>query len=71
MVSIRAGSGSGTGFVVDTDGTIVTNAHVVGGSERVEVQFADDRTVTGDVRGVDASSDLAVVQVDPDATRDR
>ena len=66
VVSIRAGSGSGTGFVVDSDGTIVTNAHVVGDSDRVEVQFADDRTVTGEVRGVDTSSDLAVVQVDPD-----
>jgi putative serine protease PepD len=66
VVSIRAGSGSGTGFVVDSDGTIVTNAHVVGDSGRVEVQFADDRTVTGEVRGVDTSSDLAVVQVDPD-----
>ncbi len=64
VVSIRTGSGSGTGFVVDTDGTIVTNAHVVGESDRVEVQFADDRTVTGQVRGVDTSSDLAIVHVD-------
>jgi putative serine protease PepD len=65
VVSIRTGGGSGTGFVVDTDGTIVTNAHVVGDSDRVEVQFADDRTVTGEVRGVDTSSDLAIVRVDP------
>jgi putative serine protease PepD len=65
VVSIRTGSGSGTGFVVDTDGTIVTNAHVVGESDRVQVQFADDRTVTGQVRGVDTSSDLAIVHVDP------
>jgi putative serine protease PepD len=65
VVSIRTGGGSGTGFVVDTDGTIVTNAHVVGDSDRVEVQFADDRTLTGDVRGVDTSSDLAIVRVDP------
>ena len=65
VVSIRTDSGSGTGFVVDTDGTIVTNAHVVGESDRVDVQFADDRSVTGEVRGVDRSSDLAIVQVDP------
>ena len=63
VVSIRTGSGSGTGFVVDTDGTIVTNAHVVGDSDSVQVQFSDDRTATGDVRGVDRSSDLAIVQV--------
>jgi putative serine protease PepD len=65
VVSIRTGGGSGTGFVVDRGGTIVTNAHVVGESQRVEVQFADDRTVTGEVRGVDPSSDLAIVHVDP------
>jgi putative serine protease PepD len=68
VVSIRTDEGSGTGFVVDKDGTIVTNAHVVGDSGSVEVQFADDRTVTGEVRGVDPSSDLAVVHVDPGAT---
>ena len=65
VVSIRADGGSGTGFVVDTDGTVVTNAHVVGGSDRVQLQFSDDRTVTAEVRGVDTSSDLALLHVDP------
>ena len=65
VVSIRAGNGSGTGFVVDTDGTVVTNAHVVGDSDQVSLQFSDDRTVTADVRGVDTSSDLAVLHVEP------
>ena len=65
VVSVRAGSGSGTGFVVDTSGTVVTNAHVVGDNERVELQFSDDRTVDAEVRGVDTSSDLAVLHVDP------
>ena len=66
VVSVRTGSGSGTGFVVDTGGTVVTNAHVVGDSERVELQFSDDRTVDAEVRGVDTSSDLAVLHVDPE-----
>jgi putative serine protease PepD len=64
VVSVRAGSGSGTGFVVDADGTLVTNAHVVGDASTVEVQFSDDRTAEATVRGVDRSSDLAVLEVD-------
>jgi putative serine protease PepD len=64
VVSVRTGSGSGTGFVVDAGGTLVTNAHVVGDASEVEVQFSDERTATATVRGVDRSSDLAVLEVD-------
>jgi putative serine protease PepD len=64
VVSIQTNGGSGTGFVVDADGTIVTNAHVVGSASSVEVQFADDETESGRVMGVDRSSDLAVIKVD-------
>ncbi len=63
VVSIKTGDGSGTGFVVDANGTIVTNAHVVGTEKTVQVQFADDETVQGTVGGVDTSSDLALVKV--------
>ena len=63
-MSVRTGGGSGTGFVVDAGGTIVTNAHVVGDAGEVQVQFADERTATATVRGVDRSSDLAVLEVD-------
>jgi S1-C subfamily serine protease len=63
VVSIKTSDGSGTGFIVDADGTIVTNAHVVGSESTVQVQFADDETVSGRVSGVDRSSDLAVVKV--------
>ncbi len=45
----RPPTGPGTGFVVDADGTIVTNAHVVGSESTVQVQFADDETVQGRV----------------------
>ena len=68
VVSVRAGSGTGTGFVVDRDGTLVTNAHVVGSSDTVQVRFADDETAQARVAGVDRSSDLAVLKVDPDDT---
>ena len=68
VVSVRAGSGTGTAFVVDRDGTLVTNAHVVGSSRTVQVQFADDETAQARVAGVDRSSDLAVLKVDTDDT---
>ena len=42
VVSVRTGEGSGTGFLVDSDGTIVTNAHVVGDNSQVQVRFTDD-----------------------------
>ena len=68
VVSVRAGGGSGTGFVIDRDGTLVTNAHVVGDAGTVEVQFADDATASARVAGVDRSSDLAVLKVDTSET---
>jgi putative serine protease PepD len=68
VVSIRTGGGSGTGFLVDSNGTLVTNAHVVGTSDRVVVKFGPDgRSLDGDVLGVDQSSDLAVVRIDAGA----
>ncbi|HEX4720238.1 MAG TPA: trypsin-like peptidase domain-containing protein [Thermoleophilaceae bacterium] len=64
VVSIRAGSGSGTGFLVNSDGTIVTNDHVVDTSKRVIVRFGKDgQTIDADVLGTDPSSDLAVVTI--------
>src|SRR5919197_1895285 len=66
VVSIRTDVGSGTRFLIDRGGTLVTNAHVVGNADRVVVKFgADGRSLDGEVRGTDASSDLAVVHIDP------
>jgi S1-C subfamily serine protease len=66
VVSIRTDTGSGTGFVIDHGGTIVTNSHVVGSSQRVAVRFGPDSdSVEADVVGADQSSDLAVVSIDP------
>jgi putative serine protease PepD len=68
VVSVRTASGSGTGFLVDGDGTIVTNAHVVGNSSQVQVRFTDDGDFhTARVLGVDASTDLAALKVDASA----
>jgi putative serine protease PepD len=68
VVSVRTGEGSGTGFLVDSDGTIVTNAHVVGDNSQVQVRFTDDGEFhDARVLGVDASTDLAAVKVDASA----
>jgi putative serine protease PepD len=65
VVSIRTQRGSGTGFLVDNDGTLVTNDHVVGNADRVVVKFGQSgRSMVGEVRGTDPSSDLAVVHID-------
>jgi putative serine protease PepD len=66
VVSIKTSGGSGTGFLIDKEGTLVTNDHVVDTSTNVQVKFGTDgRTISGEVKGVDASSDLAVVHIDP------
>jgi len=56
--------GQGSGFVWDQEGHIVTNNHVVEGTDEVEVVFWDDTVVEGKVIGTDPDSDLAVVEVD-------
>jgi len=64
VVSIRAGNGSGTGFLVDSNGTVVTNDHVVDTAKRVIVRFGrDGAQIDADVLGTDPSSDLAVVSI--------
>jgi putative serine protease PepD len=64
VVSIRTDSGSGTGFLVQDDTTVVTNAHVVDTARTVTVRFGTDgRDLTGTVLGSDPSSDLAVVRL--------
>ena len=54
----------GSGFVVDKDGHIVTNFHVVQGASRVEVSFSNQDTVKATIVGTDPSTDLAVLKVD-------
>jgi putative serine protease PepD len=68
VTSIRTNVGEGTGFLIDKQrGMLVTNAHVVGTATHVLVRFGQDgEAIDGDVLGVDASSDLAVVSIDPD-----
>jgi serine protease Do len=56
--------GEGSGFVVSPDGLIVTNAHVAGGADKIEVTFKDGRKLTATLKGVDEKTDLALLKVD-------
>ncbi|MFS8777244.1 HhoA/HhoB/HtrA family serine endopeptidase [Synechococcus sp. W70.1] len=56
--------GTGSGFIIDADGLILTNAHVVEGSERVRVHLLDGRTFEGKVKGSDPVTDIAVIQIE-------
>jgi len=59
-------TGEGSGFVVDQQGHIVTNRHVVNGASSVVVQFSDGILAPAEVVGADRDTDLAVIKVDPD-----
>jgi putative serine protease PepD len=63
VVSVRAGRATGSGFAIDQEGHVVTNAHVVEGATDVSLVLATGRTVDADVIGSDTGNDLAVLQV--------
>jgi S1-C subfamily serine protease len=57
---------TGSGFVIDSSGDILTNNHVIDGARNVTVQFADHKTVKAKIVGRDPSTDLALLKVDPE-----
>jgi S1-C subfamily serine protease len=61
----QQGEATGSGFVVDQAGTILTNAHVVNGATKVTVQFQNKESMDAKVLGKDESTDLALLKVDP------
>jgi len=61
--------GTGSGFVYDTQGHVVTNNHVVEGAREIEVVLADGTVLPAEVVGTDAYYDLAVLRVDPAQVR--
>jgi Do/DeqQ family serine protease len=55
--------GTGSGFIINNRGQILTNAHVVSGATKVTVTLKDGRTVAGKVKGLDRVTDVAVIEV--------
>src|SRR4051812_4847941 len=56
--------GTGSGFIIDADGSILTNNHVIERAERITVKLADGRVVRARVIGADSDTDIALIKVD-------
>jgi serine protease Do len=56
--------GAGSGFIIDADGSIITNNHVIDGAERIIVKLSDGRTMRARVIGADPDTDIALIKVD-------
>lgn len=63
-----ASEGTGSGFIWDEQGHIVTNYHVIADADRIEVIFSDETQAEAEVVGIDPRNDLAVIKVDPTTT---
>ena len=64
VTTTDGGDGGGSGFIVDSDGLIVTNAHVVEDAAEIEVRFFGGERTRAEAIGVDTTRDLAVLQVE-------
>jgi S1-C subfamily serine protease len=65
----EGGTASGSGFVIDEEGHILTNAHVVEGARDIQVKLGEDEDpIDAELVGRDASTDVAVLRVDPGDT---
>ncbi|MBI4212178.1 MAG: DegQ family serine endoprotease [Deltaproteobacteria bacterium] len=53
----------GSGVIIDKDGTILTNSHVIAGADEIEVKLADGRSLKAEVAGADERTDIAVIKV--------
>jgi len=61
--------GTGSGSILDADGTVLTNYHVIKGAERVFVTLSDGSNFQAEVIGMDPENDLAVIRFDPEGKK--
>jgi S1-C subfamily serine protease len=64
----QEGKGNGSGSVIDANGHILTNYHVVEGAQKLTVSFGGDKVYPARVIGGDADTDLAIIKIEPPAT---
>ncbi|OJY30294.1 MAG: hypothetical protein BGO98_26530 [Myxococcales bacterium 68-20] len=62
--SARVAKGLGTGFIVQKDGVIVTNDHVIEGADEILVQLSDERRLPAKIAGRDPRTDIAVIKIE-------
>ena len=60
----RQAMGLGSGFIIDPEGYVVTNNHVIDGASKVEVRLEDDSTYPAEIIGTDPQTDLALLKID-------
>ena len=64
----RRASSLGSGFIIDAEGIVVTNFHVIENAEEITVTLSDETSFTAKVLGQDQKTDIAVLKIDPGDT---
>jgi serine protease Do len=62
--SLRRQNSLGSGFILNKDGYILTNNHVVSGADQIQVRLSDGRTLDAHLVGADTKTDIAVIKID-------
>src|SRR5258708_40268739 len=60
---VQLAPGSGSGFVISSDGYIITNHHVIEDAQKIQVYFSDGRHQNAELKGTDPSNDIAVLKI--------
>jgi len=69
VVTVRTATGHGSGFLVSSDGLVITNEHVIGDSKKVKVIFWSGRQAIGTVQSRDSTRDVALIKIDENVVK--